>query len=168
MRRFLITIACGLVGAILAYYTFYQTGTARLRSMLRSEHPELAWLKAEFKLPDAEFARVAELHAGYLPRCSERCRQIEQLNESLAQQLNGSQEFTPEMARLLQERSQLFSLCQTEMLKHFFEVSRTMPPAQGKRYLEWVSTHTHLRQPPMSHEGMRTNELHPDDQGVHP
>jgi hypothetical protein len=31
------------------------------------------------------------------------------------------------------------------MLKHFFEVSRTMPPEQGKRYLAWVRENTCLR-----------------------
>jgi hypothetical protein len=36
------------------------------------------------------------------------------------------------------------------MLQHFFEVSRTMPPAQGARYLAWISEQTFLR----SHEGM--------------
>lgn len=168
MRRTLLIIACGLLGSVLAYYCFYQTGTARPRALLRSEHPELAWLKAEFNLADAEFKRVSDLHAGYLPQCTERCRQIEELNESLAKLLHSSSEFTPDMDRLLQERSLLYSRCQAEMLKHFFEVSRTMPAEQGKRYLEWVSAHTHLRQPAMNHGAMQPMESQPAAQGAHP
>lgn len=43
------------------------------------------------------------------------------------------------------------SECQAEMLKHFFEVSRAMPPEQGKRYLAWVQEQTCLRQQTMTH-----------------
>jgi hypothetical protein len=28
------------------------------------------------------------------------------------------------------------------MLKHFVEVSRTMPPEQGQRYLDWICAQT--------------------------
>ena len=28
--------------------------------------------------------------------------------------------------------------CQTMMLHHFIQVSQTMPPEQGRRYLAWV------------------------------
>jgi hypothetical protein len=28
------------------------------------------------------------------------------------------------------------------MLQHFYDVSRTMPPEQGKRYLAWVQQQT--------------------------
>jgi hypothetical protein len=38
------------------------------------------------------------------------------------------------------------------MLQHFFEISRTMPPAQGRRYLEWISERTFIR----SHSDMNT------------
>jgi len=41
--------------------------------------------------------------------------------------------------------------CQAEMLKHFFEVSRTMPAEQGKRYLAWVQAQTCLHEQTMNH-----------------
>jgi hypothetical protein len=37
------------------------------------------------------------------------------------------------------------------MVKHFFEVSRSMPSEQGKRYLEWVRVNTCLREQEMNH-----------------
>ena len=44
------------------------------------------------------------------------------------------------------------------MLKHFFEVSRTMPPEQGRRYLTWVQEQTCLREQTMNHdEAMRAD-----------
>jgi hypothetical protein len=38
------------------------------------------------------------------------------------------------------------------MLQHFYEVSRTMPPEQGRRYLAWVQERTILAD---SHEEMQ-------------
>ncbi len=38
------------------------------------------------------------------------------------------------------------SAFQSGMLKHFFEVSRIMPPEEGKRYLAWAKENTCLRE----------------------
>ena len=95
MKRGLLILALGVAGAVAAYCCFYLTGTATSRGWLRSPEPELAWLRHEFRLSDAEFDRVARLHAGYRPRCQERCRQIEALNRQLADQLAGATQLTP-------------------------------------------------------------------------
>jgi hypothetical protein len=137
--------------AAVAYACVYFAGTTRSRELLHSPQPELAWLKHEFNLSDAEFSRISQLHAGYLPQCMERCRRIELLNGSLSNALASATQVTPEIEKLLNERAQMRATCQAEMLKHFFEVSRTMPPEQGKRYLAWVQENTCLREPVMDH-----------------
>jgi hypothetical protein len=106
--------------------------------MERSQRPELAWLKEEFHLSDAEFKRVSELHAAYLPHCREMCRKIDEQNAQLQKLLAGATNTTPEIDAALVEIAQLRSGCQRMMLRHFFEVSQTMPPEQGSRYLAWV------------------------------
>lgn len=151
MKRGPLVLALGLVAAVASYWCFYRWGTASSRSLMQSSQPELAWLKQEFHLDDREFARLAELHAGYLPQCRERCRRIEEVNRSLAQTLASATDVTPEIERLLAERSQLRAACQAGMLKHFYAVSRTMPAEQGKRYLTWVMDSTCLRETAMGH-----------------
>jgi len=42
-------------------------------------------LRNEFKLNDAEFKRVSELHAAYLPQCREMCRKIDAQNQRLCE-----------------------------------------------------------------------------------
>ena len=108
-------------------------------------------MKKEFNLSAAEFARVSELHEAYLPRCKERCRHIAELNDRLLQLVTSGTEMTPEIEKLLTERGKMRSDCQAEMLKHFFAVSRTMPPDQGKRYLVWVRNQTCLAEQVMNH-----------------
>jgi len=149
MRRGILILVLGLVGAALTYGCFYLMGTATPRALRRTAQPELAWLKQEFNLNDAEFKRVAGLHAGYLPQCMERCRRIDQLNNALSGALARTSEFTPELEKLLGERAQMRAICEGEMLKHFMEVSRNMPPEQGKRYLAWVWASTCLHEQTM-------------------
>jgi hypothetical protein len=153
MRRGLLILALGLAAGVLAYYGVYRFGTRTPRALLRSSQPELAWLQHEFNLGEAEFARISQLHSGYLPLCLERCRRIEELNTALSTALDRATNVTTEIDRLLSERTSLRATCQAEMLKHFFDVSRSMPPEQGRRYLAWVRENTCLQEQTMHHSG---------------
>jgi len=89
-------------------------------------------------LSDIDFSRVAEMHKAYLAGCAERCRLIDEKNEHLKELLATTNTITPEIEKALSEAALLRADCQKKMLQHFYEVSRTMPPEQGKRYLAWV------------------------------
>jgi hypothetical protein len=158
MRRGLLIMALGLVAALVAFVCSYLAGTATPRALLGSEEPELAWLKHEFNVSDAEFRRISDLHAQYLPQCRERCRQLDELNKSLARALAEASQLTPGLQKLLNERAQMRATCQAEMLKHFFEVSKSMPPEQGRRYLAWAQENTCLREEAMNHGPSRSSE----------
>ena len=138
MKKGLLILLLGLVAAVGAYGCIYFACTAPVRSLQRSEKPELAWLKEEFHLSDADFKRVSELHAAYLPQCSDMCRGIDAHNVKLQTLLSDATNMTPEIAASLTESARMRSQCQTMMLRHFFQVSQTMPPEQGRRYLSWV------------------------------
>jgi hypothetical protein len=142
MKRLCITLVSGLVLAVAAYCGFYYCGTAQSRDLVRNERPELGWLKQEFQLGDAEFARIADMHKAYLAGCAERCRLIDEKNEHLRELLSATNTITPEIDRALSEAALLRAECQKKMLQHFYEVSRTMPPEQGQRYLAWVQDQT--------------------------
>ncbi len=152
MKRSWIIVASGLVLGLFAYLGLYYVATANCRRLEHSPTPELAWLKLEFKLNDAEYARICEMHQGYLAGCAERCRRIDEKNAHLKDLLAQANTITPEIERTLADAAQLRAECQKEMLRHFYEVSRTMPPEQGKRYLAWVQERTIL---PNTHNQMR-------------
>jgi hypothetical protein len=138
MKRGVFILVLGLVGATAAYGCVYLACTSSARSLQRSDKPELAWLKEEFKLSDAEFNRVSELHAAYLPQCRELCQQIDAQNVQLQKLLGEATNAMPEIDEALAESARLRTECQRMMLRHFFQVSQTMPPVQGRRYLSWV------------------------------
>jgi hypothetical protein len=151
MKRGMLILAAGVVAAALAFGCFYFIGTATPRVLMRSEQPELAWLRHEFNLNDAEFKRVSELHADYLPQCMERCRRIDLLNTALSDAIDSAMQVTPEIEKVLRQRAEMRATCQSDMLKHFFEVSRTMSPEQGHRYLAWIRENTCVREETMVH-----------------
>ena len=144
MKKGVLILVFGLIAAAAAYGCIYFVCTASARSLQRSDKPELAWLKEEFNLNDAEFKRVSDLHEAYLPQCREMCIQIDAQNTKLQKLLAGATDLSPEIERELVESSRLRTECQTMMLRHFFQVSQTMPPEQGRRYLSWVEAKAFL------------------------
>jgi hypothetical protein len=151
MKRSVIILIAGLALGALAYTGIYRARTAGSCCMMESKAPELAWLKQEFQLNDAEFTRISNLHDQYLAGCAERCRLIDTKNEELAHLLAATNQVTPQIEKALAEAAQLRAECQAKMLQHFYDVSRTMPPEQGKRYLEWVQSRTVMHD---AHQGM--------------
>ena len=139
-RHFIIII--GLAACLLAYGGVYFVATGPVRDLQNRPAPELAWLKKEFNLSDAEFKRISELHASYLPQCREMCARIDAKNGEIRALLETSTNVTDEVQSALNEAGQLRAKCHSQMLNHFFEVSRTMAPEQGKRYLAWVRSKT--------------------------
>jgi hypothetical protein len=142
MKRAALILILGLAAAVAGYCTLYHCGTRPQRQMLESPAPELAWLRKEFKLGDAEFARIVRLHEGYMPRCAELCRQIARKNSELQQSLGGTNVDAKVVEQKLKEAGDLRVQCQQNMFNHFLEVSRQMPPEQGRRYLRWVQQRT--------------------------
>jgi hypothetical protein len=144
MKRPILILIGGIVLGVLAYAGVYRAGTAGSCCLVESKTPELAWLKQEFHLSDAEFTRISQLHEQYLAGCAERCQRIDLKNQDLARLLAATNSVTAEIQQALAESAQLRAQCQSMMLQHFYEVSRTMPPEQGKRYLAWVQSKTLL------------------------
>jgi hypothetical protein len=155
MKRGLLILIAGLIVGGLAFTGMYRAETANSCCRIDSNSPELAWLKQEYHLSDAEFTRVTELHEQYLAGCAERCHQIDLKNQELARLLAATTNVTPEIEKALADAAQLRAQCQSKMLAHFYQVSRTMPPEQGQRYLSWVQSQTLLTDTHSSMPGMR-------------
>ena len=71
MRKPAIILAAALaLGLVLFAGAFY---CARYVCVQRMVNPadDLNWLKIEFRLGDADLARIRVLHDGYLPKCSD-------------------------------------------------------------------------------------------------
>lgn len=134
MKRSLTIVALALCVATATFAASYLIAQ-RLCARHVVQADDLAWLRQEFSLNDADLARVRKLHEGYLPKCAEMCGRIAAKKQELEQALAGQTNLTTAAEKNLSELGALRAQCQTEMLRHFVEVSQAMPPEQGKRYL---------------------------------
>jgi chromosome segregation ATPase len=135
MRRpLLILLAVLLAGAAIASASYLLARRICVRE-LASSGDDLAWLRDEFHLGDAEMQRIRQLHEGYLPKCRENCARIAAKKQELQAALDKAQGMTSEAQQKLAEVAALRAQCQANMLAHFYDVSRAMPPEQGRRYL---------------------------------
>jgi hypothetical protein len=132
-RSLLIVLGALLIGAALFGASYYMS--QRVSETCVTSTDNLDWLRQEFHLSDAEMARVRELHDGYMPKCAEMCGEIAAKKVELDAALTGATNINAVARQKLTELAVLRSQCQAQMLEHFLEVSRAMPPEQGRRYL---------------------------------
>lgn len=133
-RSLRIVLLALFVGVAIFAASFVIAQRLCVQQMARSTD-NLEWLREEFRLSADELARVRVLHEGYLPRCAELCKQIAAKKRDLESTLAGATNITTAAEEQLAELGALRAHCQTEMLRHFVEVSHAMPPEQGRRYL---------------------------------
>lgn len=142
MKRTWFIVLGGLLLAAAAYACVFLAGTSAERAVANSDKPALAWLQQEYQLNDNQFARLCELHDAYRPTCLEMCRKIDAKNAQLQKLLATTNVITPEIRQAIAEAAEIRAECETAMLGHFYRVAQTMPPEQGRRYLEWVQRET--------------------------
>jgi hypothetical protein len=135
MNRSLIILLAALVLGAALFGGSYAVSRRVCERCMSQSVSDLDWLQKEFHLNDAEMARIQKLHEGYLPKCAEMCAKIADKKSELETALNGSTNVNPVAQQKLAELAALRAQCQAQMLRHFTEVSQTMPPEQGRRYL---------------------------------
>jgi len=129
MNRATRTVLLGvLIAAVVAGLAYICTMRFCARQMAADD---LSWLRREFRLSDAEMQRIRGLHEGYLPECRDMCAKIAAKQAEVEKALDRGE--APDA--MLMELATLRAQCQVQMLRHFEEVSRAMPPEQGRRYM---------------------------------
>src|ERR1035441_2694181 len=135
MNRSLVILLGALALAATAFAgAYFVSQRACVTTMTRSAD-DLSWLRDEFHLSDAEMARVRQLHEGYMPQCAKMCTLIAAKEAEVQTALANGTNVTAEAQKKLTELGELRAQCQAQMIQHFFEVSRAMPPEEGRRYL---------------------------------
>jgi hypothetical protein len=135
MRRSVFILTALLIASVALAYATYRLAGRVCAAQLVHGMDDLDWLRMEFRLGEAEMARIRQLHEGYLPTCRSHCERIAVKKRDLAGALRARPEVTPAVEQTVAEIAALRARCQTAMLRHFIEVSRVMPPEQGHRYL---------------------------------
>ncbi len=142
MKNFWITLAVVLAAAAGSFGAFYVANDDPAMRRAAQEQDAMAWLRAEFRLDDTQFAAIKELHDNYGDECARHCSAIMAARRRQAP--------ADEVATL--ER-----VCVESMAEHFRRVAAVMAPGQGARYLATVLP----RVEGYAHEGAPTVQGHP-------
>lgn len=124
MKNLLLTIGVVLAACGLSFGVCYTVNRApdEVRAALR-DRDAMAWLRAEFRLSDAQFTAIRQLHEDYREQCAEHCAAI----------MAAEQKGAPAV-----EIAALEKTCTDAMGGHFRRVADLMPAGQGARYLAVV------------------------------
>lgn len=139
MKKGVVIFLVALLAGLLAFCTMRCHKAAEIphgEGIALDAMPELAWLRSELKLTEAQFLKVRELHVAYRPKCTEMCRRIAEAREKIEGIASAYRVITPEYKAVLNEHAALHVECQEAMLTHLYETAATLDPEQSKRYLE--------------------------------
>lgn len=141
MKRFLLTLALGLVagvGSHLAYYRYHEPAPTD------SLEGQLAWMKTELKLTDQQFDRIKELHQASSPRLRAMAAQVVHLQVEFAEfervRRSADQVDFLEFARFVETRRNLNRACLDSTRQLILASAEVMTPDQRQQYLSLVAT----------------------------
>ncbi len=135
MKRPLFILLGTLIAGAAIFGGAYFTSQYTCRLCRAQPADDLAWLRLEFHLSDAEMARIRTLHEGYLPKCAETCAAIAAQKREYESAFGSGPPATAAAREKLKEIAALRAQCRAQMLQYFATVSQAMPPEQGRRYL---------------------------------
>ena len=110
--------------------------------MLLDSIPELAWLRVDLKLSDAQFAKASELHVAYRPTSVEMCRSIAEAHAKLESLTHGSRAISPELEDAIRDHARVHAECHKKMLEHLYQ---TADQAEKRRACQTVSHFNSVR-----------------------
>jgi len=146
MNRTLLILLLGLVvgtGTHLAYYRLHEPATDSLDS-------QLAWMKTELKLNEAQFSRIKELHQVSSPRLHALADQVAQLQTEFAafeetRRTSDRVDFV-EFARFVEARREINRECLDSTRQLVLATAEVMTPRQRQLYIRLVATAEPLAQ----------------------
>jgi small-conductance mechanosensitive channel len=135
MKRLVVILALAALLGSGAYIVSYTAARCTFCQM-PDANDSSSWLRQEFHLSDDQYAQVKKLEADYHPHCIVMCDQLKQSHLALKNLILANGAMTPEIETALKKDGEVQREWRQDMLRHFYEVSQAMPPAEGKRYLQ--------------------------------
>lgn len=138
MKNFLATLAIlAALAAATAFITFRLSGDPGVKTAV-ANRDALAWLRADFDLNDAQFAKIKQLHDSYSLVCEEHCRAIQDATRARRTLAASGHADPSALATADQRLHELQTICETAIAAHVRQCAAHMSPAAGERYLALV------------------------------
>jgi len=111
-----------------------------LREIAKAPNGELEWLRQEFHLSDAQFAKIANPAFSIHASLQRNVSQDHGGHSKLDRLVSEKHEVTPELEAAIREAGSVQEDCHKQMLAHIYQVSAQMNPADGQNYLRLMKS----------------------------
>jgi hypothetical protein len=96
----------------------------------------LRWLREEYRLDEATFARIEALHRNYFAHFGRMCRELDETDRPLLARPRTLAVNSAAVASQLSQEQAICSRCEQAALTHLRQVAGLMPPDQAERFLQ--------------------------------
>lgn len=140
MKRALLTLLLGLAAGTAVHFGYF----AHHHRQADTLEGQLAWIRAELKLSDSQFARIRDLHQASHPRLREMAAQVAQMHAEFTEfertRLKSDRVDFLEFARFVETRRELNRECLDSTRQLVLASAEVMTPEQRERYISLVAT----------------------------
>jgi hypothetical protein len=141
MKRTLQILALGAIVGVGAHFVYFRANEPAPTNTLEGQ---LAWMKTELQLTDAQYARIRELHQASSPRLKAMAVQIAALQAEFsefeqARRTSDRVDFL-EFARFVETRRHLNRECLDSTRQLVLASAQVMNPQQRQRYIQLVAS----------------------------
>jgi hypothetical protein len=123
--------------AATGFVAFRSTGDGELARAL-AKQDAMEWLRADFKLTDAQFAAIKKLHDAYSIVCEEHCREIMRAVRARNNLKSSTPADAAAIAAADRRVDELRLVCESAIGTHVRECASHMSPEARQRYLALV------------------------------
>lgn len=141
MKKGLLILVLALAAGTAAFMVARSHRQSAHSNVLLDTMPELAWLRTELKLSEAQFRQASDLHTAYRPICAEMCRNISEAHARLETLATSGRGMTPELTAAIRNHARVHAECQEKMLEHLYQTAALLDDKQAARYLEAMIPH---------------------------
>jgi phage protein D len=137
-RHLFLTLGLVVAAAAGVGLASYRAAIAKPMQVALAKQDAMEWLRADFKLTEAQFAAIKRLHDSYAITCEEHCRAIQDAAHARATlRATGTADAAALTAadRRVEELRQIY---ETAIAAHVRQCAELMPPREAERYLALV------------------------------
>ena len=141
MRRTILYLTLGLAVGLLTHFAYFRVNEPASTNTLEGQ---LAWMKTELQLSDAQFDRIKELHQASSPRLRAMAVQVAALQVEFsefekARRTSDQVDFL-EFARFVEIRRHVSRECIDSTRQLVLAAAEVMNPQQRQRYIQLVAS----------------------------
>ncbi len=156
MLRGIFVLLAALLMCALAFGAYRWRATMPTERLLSKAGGEMDWLRMEFNLTDAQFAKIKAMHEAYASKCGLMCQKISEANARVGQLVKANKNMTLETESALKDAWAAQGECRQAMLAHVYAVSAEMSPEAGARHLRMMTPR--IIEPGLDHSAVVSRE----------